>query len=361
MRSIFCIFGVLVLASCGGGGGATPVSTPPVVTPPSPSPASPDFSGLIPEADASPASDLAIVVGDETGILFTYEKGNYSVDDQVAIASASKMIFGLLIWDLVESGDLARTDTPQTHISFWTSMAGDARSDITLDQLMGFVSGFNEPPGNPGCIGDGSVTLSDCVQLVHDGGLDTLPGAGYYYGPEQMQVAGLMATEATGDTIGGLLNDRLAVPLGLTQTEYPAARGDNPRFSGNMRSSAQDLARVLTAVLAGNLVDDRTGYLEDRTANVVFGHKPSGLDSIDWHYGFGFWKECDELSYTNACDANPVISSPGAFGMTPWIDFSSGYWGIVAMEEVTISGRAASEVSVELEQRLQTLIEAELD
>lgn len=361
MRSILIVVSMLVLASCGGGGGASPAVTPPVIIPPSPPAASPDFSGLIPQADASPATNLAIMVGDETGILFTYEKGTYRVDDQVAIASASKMIFGLLVWDLVENGDLERTDTPQTHISFWSNLAGDARSEVTLDQLMGFVSGFNEPPGSPGCIGDGSVLLSSCVELVYNGGLDTLPGTAYHYGPEHMQIVGLMASEATGDPIGALLSERLAVPLGLTQTEYPAARGDNPRFSGNMRSSAQDLARVLTAVLAGDVVDDRPGYLEDRTASVIFGHKPSGLDSIDWHYGFGFWKECDGMSYTNACDENPTISSPGAFGMTPWIDFDNGYWGIVAMEEVTIAGRPASEISVELEQRLQPLIEAELD
>ena len=358
MRAIFCVFSVLGLASCGGGGSESPA---PIVIPPSLPVAAPDFSGLIPEADASPATDLAILVGDETGVLFTYEKGAYSIDDQVAIASASKMVFGLLVWDLVESNDLARTDTPQTHIDFWTNMAGDARSEITLDQLMGFVSGFNEPADNPGCIGDGSETLSACVQTVHDGGLDTLPGAAYYYGPEHMQVAGLMVTRATGERVGDLLNERLVTPLGLTQTEYPAARGDNPRFSGNMRSSAQDLALVLTAVLAGDLVDDRSGYLEDRTANVVFGGKPTGLDAIEWHYGFGFWKECDALSYTSACDDSPIISSPGAFGMTPWIDFDRGYWGLVAMEEIAVSGRSPAEVSVELEQRLQTLIEAELD
>lgn len=361
MRSIVCAISVLFMASCSRGGGATPSASPPVMVPPTPPAASPDFSVLIPDVDASPANDVAILVGDETGILFTYEKGSFSVDDQVAIASASKMMFGLLVWDLVESGDLARTDTPQTHISFWTSMAGDARSEVTLDQLMGFVSGFNEPPGNPGCIGEGSSTLSDCVRMVYDGGLDTLPGTAFYYGPEHMQVAGLMATEATGDSIGNLLNDRLVVPLGLTQTEYPAARGDNPRFSGNMRSSAADLARILMAVLDGDLVQDQAGYLEDRTSSSVFGHKPAGVESIDWHYGFGFWKECDEMSYTSACDVNPTISSPGAFGMTPWIDFEHGYWGIVAMEDVTIAGRPAAEVSVELEQRLQTLIEDELD
>jgi len=306
-------------------------------------------------------ADLAIIVGDETGPLYTYEKGAYTTDQEVAIASASKMMFGLLIWDMVESGDLSRTDKPQDHISFWTGMAGDARSEITLDQLLGFVSGFNEPPSNPGCIGDGAIALADCVQTIYGGGLDELPGATYYYGPEHMQIAGLMASGASGKTIGTLLDERLSQPLGLSKTRYLAARGDNPRFSGNMRSNADDIALILTAVLSGNLVNDRSGYLEDRTASVIFTNRPEGLDELDWHYGFGFWKECDDLRYTTACDTDPTISSTGAFGMTPWINFDTGYWGIIAMEEVSVGGVSGAQLSIELEQALQPLIEEALE
>lgn len=359
MRSV--LFGITSLAvvGCGSGGGVS-MSGPSGPVPPPPTVSQPDFSAVMAQADASAASDLAILIGDETGILFSYEKGNYDIDDQVAIASASKMVFGLLLWDLVESGDLNRDDTPGTHIGFWTNMAGDARSEITLDQLLGFVSGFNEPPANPGCISDGAIALTDCVETIYLGGLDTLPGDAFYYGPEHMQVAGLMASAATGQTIADLIDARLSQPLGLTQTLYPSAAGDNPRFSGQMRSSADDMARLLTAVLAGDLVSDRDGYLEDRTASVTFGSRPAGLDATDWHYGFGFWKECDDLSYTAACDDDPIISSPGAFGFTPWIDFEHGYWGIVAIEAVSIGGRPASQVSVELQQNVQPIVEAEI-
>lgn len=362
MRAI--LFGLvsLTLAGCSGGGGSSSsVPSAPAPLPPPPTTSQPDFSAITIEADNSIASDLAILIGDETGILFSYEKGDYELDDQVAIASASKMIFGLLIWDLIETGDLNRSDTPGTYIDFWTTMAGDARSAMTLDQLLGFVSGFNEPPGNPGCISDGAIVLNDCVETIYLDGLDTLPGDAFFYGPEHMQVAGLMASLATGQTIADLIEGRLSQPFGLTQTSYPIAAGDNPRFSGQMRSSANDVARLLTAVLAEDLVSDRDGYLEDRTATVTFGGRPSGLDGLDWHYGFGFWKECDDLSYTAACDADPIISSPGAFGFTPWIDFASGYWGIVAIEDVVIGGRPASQVSVELQQNIQPIIEAELD
>lgn len=363
MRAILFSFAWLTLVGCSGGGSGSGTTVPnaPAPVPPPPTTSQPDFSAVTAEADASSANDLAILIGDETGILFSYEKGDYEIDDQVAIASASKMIFGLLIWDLIETGDLSRSDTPDTYIDFWTDVAGDARSDVTLDQLLGFVSGFNEPPANPGCISDGAIALEDCVETIYRDGLDTLPGDAFYYGPEHMQVAGLMASAATGQTIADLVEARLSQPLGLAQTSYPATSGDNPRFSGQMRSSAADVGLLLTAVLAGDLVSDRTGYLEDRTVSVTFGSRPGGLDALDWHYGFGFWKECDDLSYTTACDADPIISSPGAFGFTPWIDFAQGYWGIVAIEEVAIGGRPASQVSVELQQRLQPIIEAELD
>ncbi len=353
-----------LLAACGGGGGSSP--TPSVVVLP-PDPAAPviiDWSGVEALGEASAADDLVIMIGDETGPLFTYEKGGLASDDQILIASASKMVFGLLIWTLVEDGPLSQTSRPQDTISFWTDMAGDGRSDITLDQLMGFVSGFNEPPENPGCIGDGGTALADCVEQIYDGGLDTLPGAAYYYGPEHMQIAGLMAQEASGQEIGALLDDRLVAPFGLSDaTFYSVLAGDNPRFSGNMRSSADDYALLLTAVLNGDLVADRDAYLADRTSNVTFGYRPGDFNGAgaDWHYGFGFWKECDDLSYTAACDTDPTISSPGAFGFTPWIDFETGYWGIVAIEAVAIDGMGATQVSVLLEQEIQTIVEAELN
>lgn len=363
MRSVLFGITLLAIAGCSGGGGGANTNAPsaPAPVPPPPNAAQPDFSDVTTAADVSIVSDLAILIGDETGILFSYEKGDYESDEQVAIASASKIIFGLLLWDLVESGDLNRNDTPDTHIGFWTNVAGDARSEVTLDQLLGFISGFNEPPTNPGCISDGAIALTDCVETIYLDGLDSLPGDAFFYGPEHMQVAGLMASAATGQTIAELIDARLSQPFGLTQTLYPVTAGDNPRFSGQMRSSADDMARLLTAVLAGDLVSDRDGYLEDRTASVTFGSRPAGLDALDWHYGFGFWKECDDLSYTAACDDNPIISSPGAFGFTPWIDFERGYWGIVAIEAVAIAGRPASQVSVELQQNLQSIIEPEFD
>ncbi|MEM8617356.1 MAG: serine hydrolase, partial [Pseudomonadota bacterium] len=126
------------VGACGGGGSSSaPPPVAPAPPPPPPPPVTLDFSAVEAAVDASPVADMAIVVGDETGVLFAYEKGTFTTDQEVSIASASKMAFGLLIWDLVESGDLALGDNPQDYIGYWTDMAGDGRSEMTLDQLLG--------------------------------------------------------------------------------------------------------------------------------------------------------------------------------------------------------------------------------
>ncbi|MGF1454928.1 MAG: hypothetical protein ACFB6R_06070, partial [Alphaproteobacteria bacterium] len=184
------------------------------------------------------------------------------------------------------------------------------------------------------------------------------------YGPEHMQIAALMVEGATGQKFKELQQDRLFDPLGLsTATRYLPSTGDNPRYAGSLQSSVNDYAIILQALLAGDLVTDFEGYLEDRTAGVIFGFRPEAVSTgmRDWHYAFGFWKECDASVYTIECDENPVISSPGAFGWTPWVDFENGYWGLVAFEETGTRDFSPSAASVDLQQEIQSIVEAQLN
>jgi hypothetical protein len=50
----------------------------------------------------------------------------------------------------------------------------------------------------------------------------------------------------------------------------------------------------------------------------------------DWHYSFGFWLECQSSTFD--CDGVGRISSPGAYGAYPFIDYELGYVGILARE-----------------------------
>ena len=51
----------------------------------------------------------------------------------------------------------------------------------------------------------------------------------------------------------------------------------------------------------------------------------------------------------------PVVSSPGAFGFTPWVDRTGGYYAILGME-VTESDSGIVAFAVNLAQDLKPLI-----
>ncbi|MEL6257983.1 MAG: serine hydrolase domain-containing protein, partial [Pseudomonadota bacterium] len=336
-----------LLSACSSeSGGSVQITTgaPPPPPPPSPPPQSEamDFSAVEAEIDAFVVANIAVMVGDENGVIFSHEKGAFAVDERVPLGSATKMVTGLLIWDLVDAGVLTTEDNPQDHIGFWTDIAGDGRSEVELGQLLAFTSGFSATPQNPGCIGDGAVSLAACVQDIYMDGLDDTPGEALYYGPEHMQIAALMAQEAAGEGIIDLYSSRLFDRFGLsTNTSFSVLAGDNPRYAGGLRSTAQDFGLLLQAVLAGDLVQDRDGFLADRHSDAFVAFRPDAveLNGFDWRYGFGYWKECADQQFTQACQGDPVISSAGAFGFTPWIDFDAGYWGVIAMNEADAFGR----------------------
>ncbi len=349
-----------LLAACSSGSSDGPAPAPP----PPIGGGEPDFAAVRAAVDAFAFDDVVLLIGDETGELYRYEKGLLRAEDVVSVASASKMISGLGVWRLVEAGDLNREDAPQDHLVFWETMEPAGRSGVTLDHLLGFVSGFNNAPTEPGCIGDGVSTLPECVTEIHDGGIDTAPGASLYYGPEHLQIAALMAVEAVGATdFGAILRDRLFDPAGVSaSTRFSPLAGDNPRYAGGLGATAEDYGRILTGVLSGALVSDLAGYLEDRTASATVGYRPDSIDAnnLDWRYGAGFWIECDAPVFQAACATTPTISSPGAFGFTPWIDFGNDYWGVIAMQAVATANFRPAEASVLLEQELQPLIETAL-
>lgn len=342
-------------------GPETPTSPVPNTQPAAPQ--GPDFSAIQAAVEANDVADMAVLIGNADEVLYRYEKGTFLASEPVAVASASKLVFGLLAWLEVERGAVSLTTRPQDVITFWTAEAADARSQITFDMLLAFTSGLNATPTDPSCVADPLITLSACVERIYNEGVLTPPGTAFFYGPKHMQTAALMLEQASGQSIDQRLIEVLTGPLGISDTlRYPARFGENPRFSGSLEASADAYAAVLAALLKGDLIADQGGFLTNRPAGAALASVPSAISTagLDWRYGFGFWIECDAPAFNAACEDEPTISSTGAFGFTPWIDFASGYWAIIAMEEpVTFSSNPAA-ASILLEQQLQPLIEAAL-
>ena len=305
--------------------------------------------------DASALQNVTVLIGTAEGTQFSHTRGDIGPDDTLLIASASKWLAAITILAAVEDGILALDDTPQDHLSWWTTSASDSRSRTTLEQLLSFTSGLTGGVNDVPCVEDGDSTIEACAQTLYQDFYAYEPGTHFVYGPGHLQIAGAMLTATTGQTFHRQFRNQVGDDLGLDAlTGFGRPSLANPRVASGATASANDYGRVLTALLAGDLLSQASvdQMVLDHTGDgVTMAILPelTATEQAQWHYALGCWRECNEAPYSAACDAPGVISSPGALGFYPWWDMEHGLWGVVAVQLV-VPG-SAPEITVPLGQQ----------
>jgi CubicO group peptidase (beta-lactamase class C family) len=285
--------------------------------------------------------------------------GDFAPDREVAVASASKMVAGTVIFDVIRRG-LLSLDSTTGDVLGWTG----AKGTITLRHLLSFTSGLAP---DAACTLNPTITLAACVATISAADALAAPGAEFRYGSVHLAVAGRMAEVATDEPWNQLFVDTLARPLGLpaSVTYYTFPRQAlgmmNPLVAGGMRASMNDYARLFATVFhRGSYrgLTIGTPALFDQQAidpypSSVIQRTPPPAKTHGFRYGLTAWLECETPA--TGCMA---ISSPGAFGWTPWMDRARGYYAILGMEVPREDLEDLPEFPVQLAQDLKQLIEA---
>jgi D-alanyl-D-alanine-carboxypeptidase/D-alanyl-D-alanine-endopeptidase len=360
LKHLAAICLMATVSACGGGGG-----DPAPVPAPAPAPAPTPFASVDAAANAAfvaqGISGMGLSIYNAQGTkVFEKMYGSFSADQRVAIASASKLVAGLTIMRLITQGYLSLDSTTGTVLG-WTGTQGT----ITLRQLLSFTSGLDrEHP----CTLLPNLTLAECVALIGAQPLVAPPGTRYDYGSSHLHVAARMAEVVTGAAWNDLFNTQLKTPLaiGAEAVFYTAPRQGtgtgNPLIAGGLRATMNEYAKLLaldfnrgvhqgTPLITAALFDAQG---TEPYPNAVIGLSPFASHGYPFHYGLAAWTECTPPAVN--CQ---VISSPGAFGFTPWLDRDGGYYAILGME-VAESQSGVVAFAVALEQQLKPLIRSAL-
>jgi CubicO group peptidase (beta-lactamase class C family) len=308
---------------------------------------------------AGPGAAFGLTIWDaHDARVYEHMIGGFTPDQRVAIASASKMISGLVIFDAIRRGELD-LDATTGKVLGWTGDNGA----ITLRQLLSFTSGLNRAAL---CTANPLVTLARCVDTIRDAATVAPPGTRFDYGSTHLHVAARMAEVASGKTWAQLFDDTLRVPLDLPIdvayfTAPKQATGRiNPLIAGGLRASVNEYAPMLALVFhrgAGAGVTVGTPALFDAQAkepypDATIGSSPVADIGLEARYGLTAWLMCETPA--TGCAS---ISSPGAFGFTPWLDRAAGYYAILGMElprDTADSG--VVDFAVKLQQKVAPLI-----
>jgi CubicO group peptidase (beta-lactamase class C family) len=318
---------------------------------------------LLSTASDAGVGSLGLTIWDGTDArLYERMVGGFTPDTRVAIASASKMVSGLVLFDAVRRGELT-LDSTTGGVLQWTG----ANAAITLRQLMSFTSGLEREDL---CTRRPLVTLEECVATIRDAPVVAAPGAQFDYGSTHLQVAARMAEVASAKSWAQLFDDTLRTPLGLDAgvayfTAPQQSLGTtNPLIAGGLRASMNEYANFLALVFhrgAYRGLTIGTPALYDEQAREVspaptIDYSPVQAIGLPYHYGLTAWLMCGTPA--TGCED---LSSPGAFGFTPWLDRAAGYYAILGMELDSASvDTGVVDFAVKLQQELEPLIREQL-
>jgi len=265
--------------------------------------------------------------------------GSFSDDTVISLASASKLLSGLVVLRLVDRG-LIDLDAP---VSNYLPEFTGTKGEMTMRQMFSHTSGL---PGNRDesfqsspelwILNDDSLTLAESVDLIACC-VDLIgpPGEQFSYGGFSMQVAGRVAEVVANADWEALVERELSGPLGLTTIDFQGLGNTrNYRIGGAARSSLRDYRRILEMLANGGVFrgqrflseSSMAALLDDQITGKPIIYGPPATRELALGYGFGGWLHFDGSGKVIA------MSSKGAFDALPWFRPVAGDWGMIFVE-----------------------------
>ena len=205
--------------------------------------------------------------------------------DRFRIGGLTKTFTATVVLQLVGEGKVALSDT----VERWVPGAISNGEAISVRQLLNHTSGIfdyiNDPRVLTPYVEDlpGTLTLvfdpGEGVRIAAEHGPLFAPGSALAYSNTNYLLLAMIVEEATGNSFGSELRERIFEPLGLRHTAYPTSSringsyvhgyfllGEPPLYditplsptvigaAGGILSSAEDLARFYRALLQGQLL-----------------------------------------------------------------------------------------------------------
>jgi CubicO group peptidase (beta-lactamase class C family) len=282
---------------------------------PAESPAAP---GTTPTTDAFEIADLAFdgrvaaarlpggaaIVGRAGEIVHEHATGDVTRATPLAVASAAKWFTAATILTFVDEGVVGLDDPADRWLP---ELAGDdGAAAPTVRQLLTHTAGI----GDDDCRWSNGEGLDGCARRLAQAPRRFRPGSAFAYGNAGYEIAGRLV-----EVVGG---------------------PDHPSPPDGLRTTVDDYARFL-ALLAGDGMHEGRRLLSPAMVDELTRNQVAGLDMTGDaavaitgipRYALGAW--ADEV---DGHGATTVVSGNGGRGFYPWLDRTTGTWGVVGVQD----------------------------
>ena len=309
---------------------------------------------------------VSLLLAHKGEVIFKEAFGNLTIDQKVLMASSSKPVTATLLMILVDRGKLALDDPLEKYLPEFkgitikgkppakpptvrhvlcnmSGLPGDFFAESLLKRLRKGAGKAQEVANEAekevekgkdraGLFSARNRSLAASVRELANRGLATEPGAEFHYCTMGFNVAARVAEVAAGRSFEELVRTELFEPLGLINTRYtpfglqglvasPMLPNGESRFimaGGGMSSTLDDFAAFYQMHANGGTYHGRR-ILSEQALRAMHTRQarlellmagPYGND-----YGLSFF--LDRLDETGQAH---LITHPGLFGTTPWLD-----------------------------------------
>ena len=296
--------------------------------------AQPDFSGLdgiLQKNLKSMGGGVSALIYKDGKIIYQKDLGEgFTAKTKAPLAGASKWITAAVIMTLVDQGKISLDDPVSKYIPLFDKYM---KSYVTIRHCLTHTTGIeNEKKLAPK---RKFLTLEEEVNSFAAKEISNNPGVEFHYGGIGLNIAGRVAEIVTKKSFDRLAQERITRPLKMKATTFTDDGGRATNPSGGAWASANDYMNFLIMIMNKGMFEGKRILSEEAIAEMQkpqftelsIKHTPKIAEG--YNYGLGEWIE-EKDDKGNAT----VISSPGLFGVWPFIDKCRGYAAIIIVKEL---------------------------
>lgn len=270
-----------------------------------------EFDDYLNENSSNYDNNLLAYVSNDT-MYYQYQRGQYSADEALPIASATKWLTAAVIMSLVDANKLSLTDNVGQYIP---SFNDHGKGNITIKQIFSHTSGIQVDTRFDQRDEISLQAAIDSIAIYTD--LLFSPGTQARYGSSAYKIAARIAEIVEGKPWEQIFQERIATKCEMINTSYGTT--PNPHAGAGVRGSMNDYIKFLSMIHGfGKYKNVRV--LSESAVKTMELDQSNGIDTF---YGLGVWR------YDILNNIAREVSSPSAMGIHPWVNREKGYFGII--------------------------------
>lgn len=263
---------------------------------------------------------------------------DFDADSRQRVASCSKWLSAALVMTFVDEGKLKLEDTVG---KFLPVMTLNHKGNITIGQCLSHLTGIQSGSLRESIENmNKAQTMEASINMIAALPMEGTPGKTFHYSNTGLQIAAAVIEKISGKNFETLFAERIANPLGLTQTDF--GKKNVPLAAGGAWSTPNEYLKFLQMILNEGVFNGKQILSKESialmqknyvTSDVKIAYTPAEAGS--WGYGFGEWV-MDNATRDNRSRA---VTSPGLFGTFPWVDYERNYCAILFTLNINNKGR----------------------